>query len=30
LSSQVIRYARGDVKDWLADRVHASTAEYAD
>jgi hypothetical protein len=29
LSSQVIRYKRADVKAWLADRLHASTSEYA-
>lgn len=29
LSSQVVRYRRGDVKAWLAERRHASTAEYS-
>lgn len=29
LSSQVIRYPRGDVKAWLATRMHRSTAEYS-
>jgi len=28
LAPQVIRYKRGDVKAWLAERQHASTAEY--
>jgi hypothetical protein len=30
LSSQVVRYRRGDVKSWLADRQYAHTAEYTD
>jgi hypothetical protein len=30
LAPQVIRYRRGDVKAWLAERQHASTAEYND
>ena len=30
LAPQVVRYRRGDLKAWLAERQHASTAEYAD
>jgi hypothetical protein len=29
LSPRRCRYRRGDVKDWLRERVHQSTAEYA-
>jgi predicted DNA-binding transcriptional regulator AlpA len=29
ISARVIRYRRGDVREWLTGRSHASTAEYA-
>jgi hypothetical protein len=29
ISTRMIRYRRGDVIDWLRERSHASTAEYA-
>jgi predicted DNA-binding transcriptional regulator AlpA len=28
ISARVIRYTRGDVREWLRGRSHASTAEY--
>ncbi len=30
LSPRRVRYCRGDVKRWLQERLHRSTAEYAD